>query len=76
MLIQNYFNNPETLFQDDTYLAFKDIKPAATHHYLIIPRKHIKNTSSLRASDLDLGKITIITYFIYVLKCFMNLNVF
>lgn len=43
--------------QDDTYLAFKDIKPATAHHYLVIPKKHIKNTSSLHTSDVELGKL-------------------
>ncbi|KAG8199158.1 hypothetical protein JTE90_015989 [Oedothorax gibbosus] len=46
----------EIIYKDDTYLAFKDIKPATAHHYLVIPKKHIKNTSSLHTSDVELVK--------------------
>lgn len=38
-------------------MAFKDIRPAAATHLLVIPKEHIVNTASLRpAEDLELGR--------------------
>ncbi|KAF8784259.1 Histidine triad nucleotide-binding protein 3 like protein [Argiope bruennichi] len=46
----------EKLYEDEEYLAFKDIKPATSYHYLIIPRNHIKNISNLTSADISLVK--------------------
>ena len=31
------------VYEDDDILAFKDIKPAAPIHILVIPKKHVKS---------------------------------
>lgn len=43
--------------QDEELVAFKDIKPAATHHYLIIPRQHISDAKILTSADKPLGNV-------------------
>uniref|UniRef100_A0A131Z375 Adenosine 5'-monophosphoramidase HINT3 n=1 Tax=Rhipicephalus appendiculatus TaxID=34631 RepID=A0A131Z375_RHIAP len=42
------------LYQDEDYVVFSDIHPASTHHYLIVPKKHVKDTKSLTRSDIPL----------------------
>jgi histidine triad (HIT) family protein len=44
--------NGEIVYQDDAVLAFKDIRPEAPVHVLIVPRKHIESLSSLGADDV------------------------
>lgn len=39
----------EFLFSSDDFVVFRDIKPAAKHHYLIVPREHIRDAKSLTA---------------------------
>ena len=41
--------------QDDQFVAFRDIKPAAAHHYLIVTKRHIANAKVLSSSDKPLG---------------------
>ncbi len=41
----------EIVYQDDAVLAFKDVRPAAPVHVLIVPRKHIESVSSLQPED-------------------------
>ncbi|XP_062407397.1 adenosine 5'-monophosphoramidase HINT3-like isoform X2 [Sardina pilchardus] len=40
--------NAEILCQDEEVVCFKDISPAAPHHYLVVPRLHIEDCSELR----------------------------
>ncbi len=48
----------EKLYEDDDILAFKDIAPQAPVHFLVIPKKHIVDPSSVTAEDEQLmGKI-------------------
>lgn len=48
----------DKVWEDDDLLAFKDIKPSAPVHILIVPKKHIENVSSTTKKDLALlGKI-------------------
>lgn len=42
------------VYEDDAMLAFKDIEPQAPIHFLIIPKKHIKDLLSLSEGDCDL----------------------
>lgn len=42
------------VYEDDAMLAFKDIEPQAPIHFLIIPKKHIKDLLSLSEEDCDL----------------------
>ncbi len=44
----------EIVYQDDTVLAFRDIRPVAPVHVLIVPRKHIESVSSLQPQDMPL----------------------
>jgi diadenosine tetraphosphate (Ap4A) HIT family hydrolase len=43
-------------FQDDDYVVFPDIKPAARHHYLIVTRKHIQSAKQLTMEHKSVGK--------------------
>ncbi|XP_049513112.1 uncharacterized protein LOC119466001 isoform X2 [Dermacentor silvarum] len=43
------------LYQDEDYGVFPDIHPASTHHYLVVPKKHVKNVKSLTHNDIPLG---------------------
>ncbi|GIY45400.1 histidine triad nucleotide-binding protein 3 [Caerostris extrusa] len=52
----------EIIFEDEEYLAFRDIKPATSHHYLIIPKSHMTNTSSLLPSDIPIELCTLIYF--------------
>lgn len=44
----------EVIYQDKLVMAFKDIKPAAPVHILIIPRKHISSLAEAQEEDKDL----------------------
>ncbi|XP_064485316.1 adenosine 5'-monophosphoramidase HINT3-like [Ornithodoros turicata] len=48
--------DPKTvvLFQDEDHVVFRDIHPAAKHHYLVIPKRHIKDPKCLTHSDIPL----------------------
>ncbi|GHV93765.1 histidine triad nucleotide-binding protein [Spirochaetia bacterium] len=39
------------IFEDDEMLAFHDITPQAPVHFLLIPKKHIRNLMELEAGD-------------------------
>jgi histidine triad (HIT) family protein len=41
----------ETVYEDDSTYAFKDINPKAKVHVLIIPRHHYKNVYELSRRD-------------------------
>jgi len=48
----------EKVWEDEEILAFKDIKPSAPVHILIVPKKHIENLSDTSSEDQALlGKI-------------------
>ncbi|XP_036943411.1 histidine triad nucleotide-binding protein 3-like isoform X2 [Acanthopagrus latus] len=44
----------EILLSDDELLCFRDMKPGATHHYLVVTRTHIDNCKSLQEGDIPL----------------------
>ena len=35
----------EIVYEDEDYVCFRDRSPAATHHYLLIPRLHIRSVA-------------------------------
>uniref|UniRef100_A0A3Q4HEA5 HIT domain-containing protein n=1 Tax=Neolamprologus brichardi TaxID=32507 RepID=A0A3Q4HEA5_NEOBR len=37
--------------------CFRDIKPGAPHHYLVVPTKHVGNCKSLTKDHVPLGKV-------------------
>jgi histidine triad (HIT) family protein len=42
------------IYEDNKFVAFKDIKPLAPIHYLIIPKKHIISVNHLEPQDKEL----------------------
>ncbi|GMO53571.1 MAG: histidine triad nucleotide-binding protein [Termitinemataceae bacterium] len=46
------------IFEDDEVLAFHDVDPKAPVHFLVIPKKHIKNIMECTENDVSLlGKL-------------------
>ncbi|XP_042246158.1 histidine triad nucleotide-binding protein 3-like [Thunnus albacares] len=52
--IANNQTGTEILLSDDELVCFRDVKPGATHHYLVIPRTHIDNCKSLQGHNIPL----------------------
>lgn len=49
---------PDTVYEDDNVLAFRDINPQAPVHVLVIPKKHIATLNDLKPEDsLLMGKL-------------------
>jgi histidine triad (HIT) family protein len=44
----------ELLFKNQSLVVFKDIKPHAPVHLLIVPKQHIRGINELTAADLPL----------------------
>ena len=44
----------EILYEDSDYVCFVDRKPASTHHYLVVPRQHIRDPRELNSSHIPL----------------------
>lgn len=42
------------LFQDDSLVGLKDIRPHAPVHLLIVPRRHIRSLNDLTEQDKDI----------------------
>ena len=43
------------IHEDDEMLAFHDITPQSPVHFLLIPKKHIRNLMELEPGDIDLA---------------------
>jgi len=41
----------DIVYSDDNVLAFRDVKPQAPTHVLVIPRKHVSTINDLEDSD-------------------------
>ncbi|MBZ1348193.1 MAG: histidine triad nucleotide-binding protein [Candidatus Nealsonbacteria bacterium] len=51
----------DIIYQDDKVMAFKDIKPVAPVHLLIIPKKHISLACDLELKDREIiGKMFLV----------------
>ncbi len=44
----------DIVYRDDSVVAFRDIRPRAPVHILIVPRKHIATVMDLEPSDMGL----------------------
>ena len=51
----------DILFQTDTLVVFKDIKPHAPVHLLIVPKKHIRSINDLNVADKEILPDLILT---------------
>lgn len=51
----------EIVFEDNEVLAFKDLRPQAPVHILIIPKYHIEKVSDLNEKNVDLVGNLILT---------------
>ncbi|XP_053193107.1 adenosine 5'-monophosphoramidase HINT3-like [Scomber japonicus] len=52
--IANNQSDTEILLSDGELVCFRDVKPGATHHYLVIPRTHIDNCTILQRDNIPL----------------------
>ncbi len=43
-----------TVFEDDQIKAFKDIRPSAPIHILVVPKEHIESVANLEENHADL----------------------
>jgi len=51
----------ERVYQDDDFVAFRDIHPAAPTHVLVIPRRHIASLADCGDADAPLlGKMLVL----------------
>ena len=51
---------PQTVYEDNEILAFKDINPQAPVHILVIPKKHLATLNDLGPEESELmGKLTL-----------------
>ena len=49
---------PDTVYETDDVLAFRDINPQAPTHVLVIPKRHIATINDIGAGDTELiGKL-------------------
>jgi histidine triad (HIT) family protein len=44
----------EFIFEDDSFIVFKDINPQAPVHLLIVPKKHIRSINDLKPEDYQI----------------------
>lgn len=52
---------PDTVYEDDEVLAFRDINPQAPTHVLVIPKTHIATPNDLQAEHTALvGKLYLV----------------
>lgn len=51
---------PDTVYEDENVLAFRDINPQAPMHVLVIPKRHISTLNDLGEDDAQLaGQLTL-----------------
>ncbi len=52
--IANKEMDSEIVYEDDNFIAFKDISPRAPIHILIVPKKHIASVNHLKEEHKEL----------------------
>ncbi|KAG8582647.1 hypothetical protein GDO81_008146 [Engystomops pustulosus] len=50
----NQESDSELLHSDDELACFKDIRPGAPHHYLVVPKTHVGNCKTLTSDHMQL----------------------
>jgi histidine triad (HIT) family protein len=51
----------DIVYEDDDVLAFRDIRPQAPVHVLVIPKRHIASLADLTQEDKDvMGHVTLV----------------
>lgn len=48
------------VYEDDTVIAFRDIRPQAPVHVLVVPREHVASLSDLSDTHADLAGKTLV----------------
>lgn len=43
------------IYEDDEMLAFHDVSPQAPVHFLLVPKRHIRNIMELESQDISLA---------------------
>ena len=59
--IANKEQPADFVYEGDKVIAFKDIKPSAPVHILVVPKKHIDSVKNLEEGDRDLVSEVIFT---------------
>ncbi|MEK7519367.1 MAG: histidine triad nucleotide-binding protein [Patescibacteria group bacterium] len=44
----------EMVYEDENFVAFKDIRPKAPLHFLVVPKKHIHSVDHIEVEDKSL----------------------
>ncbi len=44
----------DIVYEDENFIAFKDINPKATVHLLVVPKRHISSVKDLKKKDKEL----------------------
>ncbi|MEK9154802.1 MAG: histidine triad nucleotide-binding protein [Patescibacteria group bacterium] len=44
----------EVIFEDENMMVFKDIRPSAPIHYLVVPKEHINSIADLKEEHRDI----------------------
>jgi len=52
--IVNKDQDADIVYEDDGFVAFKDINPKAPVHILIVPKKHIASMKEIEERDRDM----------------------
>ena len=47
----------EIVYEDSSFMVFKDIHPAAKTHLLVVPKKHVASVNELEDADLAGGLV-------------------
>ncbi|XP_056150593.1 adenosine 5'-monophosphoramidase HINT3-like [Lampris incognitus] len=53
-VVANKTTETEILLSDDELVCFRDSKPGARHHYLVVPRWHLVNCKALHRDHIPL----------------------